>query len=104
MESGNLEIAVSSHTGALSQGRSPFVIEFRDVVSGELVDVGTVRAAGTMTMPGMVMSGGVRVTPTGAPGRYAAVGEFGMAGAWRMTIEWEGSARSGSVSFEGTVH
>ncbi len=104
MRSGNLEIAVSSPSGALSQGRSSFVIEFRDASRGELVDVGTVRAAGAMSMPGMVMTGGVRVTPSGPPGRYAAVGDFGMAGAWRMTIEWEGPAGSGSVSFEGTVH
>jgi Cu(I)/Ag(I) efflux system membrane protein CusA/SilA len=102
--SGDLDISVGSPTGALSQGRSSFLIEFRDAASGEPVDVGTVRVAATMAMPGMVMSGGVRVEPTRTPGRYTAVGEFAMAGAWRMTIEWEGPAGRGSVSFEGTVH
>jgi Cu(I)/Ag(I) efflux system membrane protein CusA/SilA len=103
MGSGNLDIVVTSPSGALSQGRSSFVIEFRDASSGGLVDVGTVRVSAAMAMPGMAMSGGVRVRPTGTPGRYAAVGEFGMSGAWRMTVEWEGPAGSGSVGFEGTV-
>jgi hypothetical protein len=43
------------------------------------------------------------VTPTGTAGRYAASAEFGMAGAWQMSIEWDGPAGTGSVSFEGSV-
>jgi hypothetical protein len=54
-------------------------------------------------MPGMVMSGGLQVTPAGVPGRYAATAEFGMAGAWQMAIEWNGPAGKGSVTFEGGV-
>ena len=56
-----------------------------------------------MPMPGMVMSGGLQVTPTGVAGRYAATAEFGMAGAWQMAIEWNGPAGRGAASFEGTV-
>ena len=56
-----------------------------------------------MTMPGMVMSGGLEVRPTGVPGRYAATAEFGMAGAWPMAIEWNGPAGQGSVNFQGGV-
>jgi hypothetical protein len=65
--------------------------------------VGTVRASAAMPMPGMVMSGGVQVSPGSTAGRYVATGEFGMAGAWQMTIEWNGPAGRGSVSFEGEV-
>jgi hypothetical protein len=49
------------------------------------------------------MSGGVEVSQTTAPGRYQATAEFGMAGAWKWTIEWDGPAGRGSVSFEGPV-
>ena len=37
------------------------------------------------------------------PGRYQATAEFGMAGAWKMAIEWDGPAGRGSVDFEGPV-
>jgi hypothetical protein len=67
------------------------------------VDVGTVHATANMTMPGMVMSGELQVTRSGAPGRYRATAEFGMAGAWPIAIEWNGPAGRGSVSFEGMV-
>ena len=103
VRSGDLDIVLTSPTGQLRQGRSAFVIEFRSASTGRPVDVGNVRASAAMTMPGMVMSGGVQATSSGTLGRYDAVGEFGMAGAWQMTIEWQGPAGSGSVSFEGTV-
>ena len=103
IRSGNLEIVVVTPTGDLRLGRNRFLIEFRSASSGELVDVGSVRASGTMTMPGMAMSGGVEVRPSRTPGRYEATAEFGMAGTWPMTIEWQGPAGAGSVSFEGMV-
>jgi hypothetical protein len=56
-----------------------------------------------MSMPGMVMSGGLEVAPTEVPGRYAATAEFRMAGAWPMAIEWNGPAGQGSVNFQGGV-
>ena len=56
-----------------------------------------------MSMPGMVMSSGLQLTPTGVPGRYQATAEFGMAGAWPMAFEWDGPAGRGSVNFEGVV-
>ena len=103
VRSGNLEIRLISATGALSQGRSAFVIEFRDAATGALADVGTVRAGAAMTMPGMVMSGNVQVVSSGTPGRYTASGEFGMAGAWQFTVEWQGPAGKGLAAFEGSV-
>jgi hypothetical protein len=56
-----------------------------------------------MTMPGMVMSGNVQVAPTAMPGRFTVTAEFGMAGTWPITIEWEGPAGRGSATFEGGV-
>jgi hypothetical protein len=102
VRSGNLDIVVLSPTGTLHQGRNTFTIEVRSP-NGSLVDVGAVRASANMAMPGMVMSGGLQVTRTNVPGRYLATAEFGMAGAWPMTIEWDGPAGHGSVNFQGTV-
>jgi hypothetical protein len=103
IRSGDLEIVLRSQGGALRQGRNNFLIEFRRPASSTLVDVGAVRASANMPMPGMVMSSGLQVTPTGVPGRYAATAEFGMAGAWQMAIEWNGPAGQGSVNFQGGV-
>ena len=103
IRAGDLDIALLSPTGTLRQGRNSFTFEFRRTGTTTLVDVGSVRASANMPMPGMVMSGGLQVTPTGVPGRYAATAEFGMAGAWQMAIEWNGPAGQGSVNFQGGV-
>jgi Cu(I)/Ag(I) efflux system membrane protein CusA/SilA len=99
----DLDVVLLSPTGTLRRGRNAFTIEFRRTGTNTLADVGTVRASATMPMPGMVMSGGLQVAPTGVPGRYSATAEFGMAGAWQMAIEWDGAAGKGSVDFEGGV-
>ena len=103
IRSGDVDVVLRAPGGALRQGRNSLTIEFRSVKTGELVDVGNVRATGNMPMPGMVMSSGMQVQPTGTPGRYTGTAEFGMAGAWQMTIDWDGAAGRGSVSFEGAV-
>jgi Cu(I)/Ag(I) efflux system membrane protein CusA/SilA len=103
VRAGDLDIALLSPTGTLRQGRNGFTFEFRRTGTTALVDVGSVRASANMPMPGMVMSGGLQVMPTGVPGRYAATAEFGMAGAWQMAIEWNGPAGQGSVNFQGGV-
>jgi len=103
IRAGDLDIALLSPTGTLRQGRNSFTFEFRRTGTTTLVDVGTVRASANMPMPGMVMSSGLQLTPTGVPGRYAATAEFGMAGAWPMAIEWNGPAGQGSVNFQGGV-
>ena len=102
VRTGDLEIVLQSADAALRQGRTTFTIEFRRA-GGELVDVGTVRASANMPMPGMVMSSGLQVTPSGVPGRYVATADFGMAGAWQMAIEWNGPAGQGAVNFQGSV-
>jgi AcrB/AcrD/AcrF family/YtkA-like len=103
VRAGDLDIALLSSTGTLQQGRNSFTFEFRRTGTTTLVDVGSVRASANMSMPGMVMSGGLQVTPTGVPGRYAATAEFGMAGNWQMAVEWNGPAGQGSVNFQGGV-
>jgi Cu(I)/Ag(I) efflux system membrane protein CusA/SilA len=103
MRSGNVEILLVSPTGALRQGRNAFSIEFHSADGGALVDVGAVRGSANMPMPGMVMPSGMQVNPSGVPGRYDATAEFGMAGAWQMSLEWDGPDGHGSASFEGVV-
>jgi len=98
-----LDVVLLSPSGTLRQGRNAFTIEFRRSGTNTLVDVGSVRASANMAMPGMVMSSGLQVAPTRVPGRYAATAEFGMAGAWHMSIEWDGPAGKGSVNFDGGV-
>ena len=102
MLSGNLRILLTSESGALHQGSNAFTLEFRSAASDELVDVGDVRLAGAMTMPGMTMSGGIKVRRAGV-GRYTATADFGMSGAWRFSLEWSGPAGTGSLTFSGDV-
>jgi copper/silver efflux system protein len=99
----DLDIALLSETGVLRQGRNRFFVEFRRTGSTAPLDVGTARASANMSMPGMVMSSGLRLQPTAVPGRYAATAEFGMAGTWQMSVEWDGPAGRGTASFEGGV-
>jgi Cu(I)/Ag(I) efflux system membrane protein CusA/SilA len=99
----DLDIALLSETGVLRQGRNRFYVEFRRAGSSAPVDVGTARASANMAMPGMVMSSGLQLQPTAVPGRYSATAEFGMAGAWHMSVEWDGPAGRGTANFEGGV-
>ena len=101
--SGDLRIALLNASGALHQGRTDFIVEFRSARTGRLVDAGSVRVAGNMSMPGMPMSGGIEISRTSTSGRYAATGQFGMSGVWKMTVQWAGPAGQGSAAFEGNV-
>lgn len=102
LQAGTLSVVVRSPDGSLHLGRNVFTIEFHSP-EGALVNIGTLRANANMRMPGMVMSSGMEVRPTTSPGRYEASAEFGMAGAWPVTLEWDGPAGQGSVSFQGAV-
>ncbi|HEU4692672.1 MAG TPA: efflux RND transporter permease subunit, partial [Vicinamibacterales bacterium] len=103
VRAGDVEIVLRSPDAALRLGRNSFTIEFRRPETGELLDVGTVRASANMAMPGMVMSSGLEVVGSGVPGRYRATAEFGMSGTWQMALEWNGPAGQGSVTFQGSV-
>ena len=101
-KSGTLDVVLLSPRDALRHGSDTFVIEFRSG-SGELTDVGTVRASASMSMSGTPMMGTIDVARTEVAGRYAATSEFSMAGTWRMTMQWDGPAGPGSVTFPGSV-
>ena len=103
VRSGTLDVSLLSPHESLHHGRDTFVIEFKSTSGGNLVDVGDVRATASMPMPGMAMFGNIEVRRTDTPGRYDASGEFEMAGTWRLTLEWDGSAGKGSIAFSGTV-
>ena len=103
VKTGTLEIVLLSDREAIRHGKDAFVLEFKSVSHGSLVDVGAVRASASMPMPGMPMFGSIDVQRTSVPGRYAATGDFSMAGTWRMAIEWDGPAGRGSVTFSGAI-
>jgi hypothetical protein len=103
IRAGDLVITLSNATGTLTQGSNRFRIEFRSAETNDLVDVGTVQFGGTMSMPGMVMTSPTTTTPTGQPGVYEVMGEYGMAGSWQITLEWGGPAGRGSATFVGDV-
>jgi Cu(I)/Ag(I) efflux system membrane protein CusA/SilA len=103
VRSGDLVITLSNAGGGLRQGGNQFTIEFRSAATNQLVDVGAVRLGGAMAMPGMTMTSPITIRPTGRTGVYEASGEFGMAGSWQMTLEWNGPAGRGSAAFDGQV-
>lgn len=103
LRSGPLDVVLLSQNEALRHGKDTFIIEFRSAPEGTLVDVGSVRLSANMPMPGMAMFGKIDVQPAKVPGRYTANSDFGMAGTWRMTIEWDGPAGRGAVNFAGSV-
>src|SRR5207247_3883168 len=84
IKTGMLTVALLAEGDSLDHGRDAFVVEFRSVLDGHLVDVGNVRGSANMPMSGTPMFGSIDITPTSLTGRYAANGEFAMAGAWRM--------------------
>ena len=103
LKSETLEVVLLSPRDALRHGTDTFTIEFRSAADGRLVDVGDVRGNATMPMPGTPMLGAIDVKRTDVGGRYSAEGHFDMAGTWRMTIQWEGSAGNGAVTFAAAV-
>jgi Cu(I)/Ag(I) efflux system membrane protein CusA/SilA len=103
IRAGDVEILLRAPGGVLRQGRNTFRFEFRSAKTRQPIDAGAVVASGNMVMPGMVMSSGMQVSPTRETGVYAASANFGMAGVWRMAVEWNGAAVRGSASFEGKV-
>jgi hypothetical protein len=102
VKSGTLDIVLLSPRDALRHGKDEFTIEFR-ASDDHLVDAGEVRGGATMPMAGAPMFGSLDVKRTNVAGRYAATGEFSMAGTWRLSIEWDGPAGRGSATFSGAV-
>jgi Cu(I)/Ag(I) efflux system membrane protein CusA/SilA len=103
VRSGDVEIVLRAPMGIFRQGRNSFTVDFRSAQSGSALDAGTVRARANMLMPGMAMSSGMQLQPSGTTGRYLGTADFGMAGSWHFAIEWDGPAGRGSTTFEGKV-
>ncbi len=96
-----VQLRAADAGGALSTGRTTFILTFVDR-EGRPVNAENVRIAASMAMPGMVMTAPVSAGPAAA-GRVEATAEFPMAGAWRFTVEWESGGRSHSATFDGAV-
>jgi Cu(I)/Ag(I) efflux system membrane protein CusA/SilA len=97
-----LTVTLIHPKGQLIYAENNFLIEFRDA-NGELVDVGTVKFALDMNMPGMVMHNAATVKPTGTPGQYRASIKPAMAGDWVVKLEYDGPRGKGEVSFTVNV-
>jgi hypothetical protein len=101
----DLDVVLLSSDTAVNTGKDTVTVEFRAAADGRLVDVGTVKANATMPMTGMApMFGPVGVERSAVPGRYLATSELSMAGEWRLSLEWNGPAGQGSVTFSPMVH
>jgi uncharacterized protein YfaS (alpha-2-macroglobulin family) len=79
------------------------LIEFHDAASGAPVDVGRLRFALHMNMPGMVMNSGATISPAGGIGRYRAKIKPDMAGDWTAQIKYDGPHGSGEISLTVNV-
>lgn len=101
---GDVVISLANEKGELVQGKNSFVIAFRSASKNEPVDPGKVTVESSMAMPGMApMTAPIELQSTGKTGQYAVKGEFGMSGAWRFEVRWDGPAGQGSTSFNSNV-
>jgi hypothetical protein len=104
VRSGSLDILLLAGQATLGTGKDTSTLEFRSTSDRSLVDVGTVKSTATMSMAGMApMSGNVSVERTNTPGRYLVTSDLGMTGQWRLAVEWNGPAGSGSANFSPMV-
>jgi hypothetical protein len=103
-KSGDIEVILLAKSDALKPAKDEAVLEFRTGSDHHLLDVGTVKVNATMPMAGMgPMLGNVAVTSGGTAGRYTLATDLGMAGSWRLTVEWDGPAGRGTVNVPGPV-
>ena len=103
VKAGNLEVVLLSATDALKEGKDSFVLEFHSTANQQLVDVGTVKVNATMPMAGMApMIGDTTVKPS-TSGRYDVATDLGMAGTWRVGVDWDGPAGKGTATLQGRV-
>ena len=101
-QAGGYKVSILSESGSISQGKTPFTLEFRNAADDQLVDVGAVRLSAAMEMAGMgPMMTTSQVTSSGTPGRYTAVGNLTMSGHWKFTITFaNGQSARFNVSAE----
>jgi len=100
----DLTIVLLNEKGELAMGQNRFIIAFRSAGSNQPVDVGTVTVGSSMAMPGMApMTAPIELEPAGKIGQYTAKGNFGMSGAYRFEVRWDGPAGGGTASFNTNV-
>ena len=103
-KSGDMDVVLLAQKDAIPPGKSQATLEFQTVADHHLVDVGTVKVGASMEMAGMgPMLGSVFVNKSDTPGRYTLDTDLGMTGTWRLKVDWDGPAGTGSVTFPGTV-
>ncbi|HMC27057.1 MAG TPA: hypothetical protein VKM56_04590 [Verrucomicrobiae bacterium] len=90
-----------SFRGQVRMPQSELQIEFKDA-QGKLQDVGTVKLALDMNMPGMVMHDNAVITGSG--GQYIASIKPQMGGDWYAKLSYNGPSGSGATTFKVTVH
>ena len=98
-----LTVTFIAPKGQLENSMNDILIEFRDSVSGQLVNVGLVKFDLNMNMPGMVMHSSATIERIGAAGEYRAKINPGMTGDWTATLHYEGPHGKGDVSFSVNV-
>jgi Cu(I)/Ag(I) efflux system membrane protein CusA/SilA len=98
-----LTVNLYCREGGPRVAENEIVIEFLETQSGAPADVGTVRFALDMNMPGMVMHSGSTISPAGATGRYLARIKPDMAGDWTAQLKYEGARGSGDLGFTVNV-
>ena len=103
-KSGDMDVVLLAQKDAIPPGKSQATLEFQTGTDHHLVDVGTVKIGASMEMAGMgPMLGSVFVNKSDTPGRYTLDTDLGMTGTWRLKVDWDGPAGTGSVTFPGTV-
>jgi hypothetical protein len=103
-KSGDMDVVLLAQKDAIPTGKSQATLEFQTGADHHLVDVGTVKVGASMEMAGMgPMLGSVFVNKSDTPGRYTLDTDLGMTGTWRLKVDWDGPAGTGSVTFPGTV-
>lgn len=103
-KSGDMDVVLLAQKDAIPTGKSQATLEFQTGADHHLVDVGTVKVGASMEMAGMgPMLGSVFVNKSDTPGRYTLDTDLNMTGTWRLKVDWDGPAGTGSVTFPGTV-
>jgi YtkA-like protein len=98
---GGIDVVLLAPQAALKQTRNYCTVEFRK--GNQLVDAGTVQVRTSMTMEGVPMGGVVTEPKRIAAGRFTVEMVLAMTGHWQITIDWDGPAGKGSVTFPADV-
>jgi len=94
-----LKVNLYRAEGPLGLSENDVLIEFRDAASDAPADVGAVKFALDMNMPGMAMHSGGTVSPGGGPGLYRLKVKPEMAGDWSAQLQYDGPRGTGQISF-----